>query len=516
MLKLSLVVDARVIGKTGAGFKGMGCILRPFRREPADMTRSQKKVGAGLARWGCSPYTQRGLVRARVASCRSGGGFLTPNENNNTADTLDAETAVAGDAAWVELDRSAFLGNIDFFCRSLQRRAAAPGQVRPLVGVVLKGNAYGHGLAEMAGIVAEHKAVDIVYVFSLAEARQAARSLRPEQRILILGAHPARMPEGPEASRFEWVVSSASQLAGLLGWAELCKPGRSEELMSRGRVDLHIHFDTGLGREGFGAQAGIEAAKTLVASGAFAIRGCMTHFSNTEDVTRQDYALAQTSRFVRCAHELTEHLATSGLPPPERHLAATAAALVLPEARADAVRIGIGAYGLWPSNENRLSYLMSQEPRDRSPDPLQPVLSWRVRSQCIKRLEAGSYVGYGCSYRCDVATMTAVFPVGYADGYARHLTGRAYVLVAGVRCPVIGRVMMNHIIVALPDRLGVQPGDTVTATLIGRDGGECVTADDVASWSGTINYEAVTRISSSLSRLITGGVAPSADLGIRL
>jgi alanine racemase len=133
------------------------------------------------------------------------------------------------------------------------------------------------------------------------------------------------------------------------------------------------------------------------------------------------------------------------------------------------------------------------------------VLSWRVQSQCIKTLEAGQFVGYGCTHRCDSATLAAVFPVGYADGYARCLTGHAYVLVGGLRCPVIGRVMMNHIIVALPTRLGVGPNDTVTATLLGADGAERIAAEDVASWSGTINYEAVTRLSPGIRRVICHG-----------
>jgi alanine racemase len=133
---------------------------------------------------------------------------------------------------------------------------------------------------------------------------------------------------------------------------------------------------------------------------------------------------------------------------------------------------------------------------------LRPVLSWRVRSQCIKQLDRGQFVGYGCTFRCERETNVAVFPVGYSDGYVRQLTSHAYVLIEGHRCPVIGRVMMNHIIVAVSPQIDLRGKDFVTATLIGSEGDERITADDLASWSGTINYEAVTRIGVAIRRVI--------------
>jgi alanine racemase len=411
------------------------------------------------------------------------------------------------DGSWVELDALAFFANLRFFEDVLQKRAALSsaqggpsesGSAPPLLGVVLKGNAYGHGLLEMSRLMALISSISVAYVFSLQEARLAAAHLRRDQRILILGAHPEPMPSWEDALRFEWVVSSASQVLGIVAWLSSCVP------LADQRLAVHIHFDSGLGREGFGPEDGVQAARALLATGRAAVVGSMTHFANTEDVTRQDYARQQVARFSSCALGLDGALALLGFGAAERHLAATAATLVLPESSADAVRIGIGAYGLWPSNETRLGYVVSRaEPRG-APEPLQPILSWRVRSQCIKKLEAGSFVGYGCTYRCEEPTLVGVFPVGYADGYARSLTSRAYVLVQGLRCPVIGRVMMNHIIVALPERLGLDVGETVVATLLGHDGAESITAEDLATWSGTINYESVTRISPHLRRIVIG------------
>jgi alanine racemase len=131
---------------------------------------------------------------------------------------------------------------------------------------------------------------------------------------------------------------------------------------------------------------------------------------------------------------------------------------------------------------------------------LRPVLSWHCPAQLVKWLPAGAYVGYGCTWRCPTGTRIAVLPVGYSDGYPRLLTSRAHVLVNGQRCAVLGRVMMNHVVV---DVTRAARGDEpVVATLLGRDGDEQVTADQLATWAQTINYELVTRVGAHLRRVV--------------
>ena len=174
----------------------------------------------------------------------------------------------------------------------------------------------------------------------------------------------------------------------------------------------------------------------------------------------------------------------------------SAAALLLPQARHDVVRIGISLYGLWPSTETRVS---ARALLGRVPE-LKPVLSWRCRSQLTKWLPAGSYVGYGCTYRCPVATRIAVLPMGYYDGYPRLLSSRAHALVNGQRCPVLGRVMMNHVVIDVTR--ATQDEGPITATLLGRDGDEQVSADQLAVWAQTINYEILTRIGAHLRRIV--------------
>jgi alanine racemase len=158
--------------------------------------------------------------------------------------------------------------------------------------------------------------------------------------------------------------------------------------------------------------------------------------------------------------------------------------------------VGISLYGLWPSSETRLS---ARAVLGRVPE-LRPVLSWRCRSQLAKWLPAGSFVGYGCTYRCPVDTRIAVLPMGYADGYPRLLSSRAHALVRGQRCPVLGRVMMNHVVIDVTRAAPAE--ESVTATLLGRDGEEQVSADQLATWAQTINYEIVTRIGPHLRRIL--------------
>jgi alanine racemase len=259
------------------------------------------------------------------------------------------------------------------------------------------------------------------------------------------------------------------------------------------RLRGHVHVDTGLGREGFTVEE-LPGALSWIAPDAIEVAGVHSHFANTEDVTEQNYAAQQLAAFAEGARWVALGLGLSGQL--ERHIAASAAALLLPAARNDVVRLGISLYGLWPSTETRLS---ARVVLGELPD-LQPVLAWRTRAQIVKWLPAGSYVGYGCTYRCPTPTRIAVLPLGYYDGYPRLLSSRAHALVNGQRCPVLGRVMMNHVVIDVTR--AAQSDAPVTATLLGRDGDEQVSADQLAVWAQTINYEIVTRIGAHLRRVV--------------
>jgi alanine racemase len=379
------------------------------------------------------------------------------------------------EASWLEIDAKALVNNAAVF------REVLGSGVR--LGGVLKGNAYGHGFAE--ALPTAHACCDALYVI---EARDAlavrefeARTGAARRPVLVLGAVDAA--EAVELAR------AGVDVAITAGQARFVPALRAAGVRLRG----HVHVDTGLGREGFTVDE-LPAALGWIARDAIEVAGVLSHFANTEDVTEQSYAAQQLAAFDEGARRVREALGPSTRL--ERHIAASAAALLLPAARHDVVRTGISLYGLWPSSETRLS---ARALLGRVPE-LRPVLSWRCRSQLTKWLAAGSYVGYGCTYRCPSPTRIAVLPLGYYDGYPRLLSSRAHALVSGQRCPVLGRVMMNHVVI---DVTRVAQSDApVTATLLGRDGDEQVSADQLAIWAQTINYEIVTRIGAHLRRVV--------------
>ena len=227
-------------------------------------------------------------------------------------------------ASWIELSQRAYAANVAVF-----RKVAGAGRL----GVVLKGNAYGHGLEATLSLA--HALVDVLYVITPGEAA-AIRAWekthgQPEREVLVLGAL------SPEAC-VELARLNVSAVAADRGFEAAVKSG----------VSIHVHLDTGLSREGFTLEQ-VRAGEADFLRGAD-VRGVMSHFANTEDVTEQSYARQQLANFEAGLALLRERI---GLAHPERHFAASAAALVLPPSRLDVLRIGIAQYGLWPSAETR-------------------------------------------------------------------------------------------------------------------------------------------------------------------
>jgi alanine racemase len=378
-------------------------------------------------------------------------------------------------ASWLELSQHAYATNASVF--------RALGAHR--LGAVLKGNAYGHGLVE--ALTLAHPRVDSLYVIrpheALAIRAWEASTQAARRDVLVLGAVTA-------AECVELARAGVAVVAASLDFREV--PAALSAAKAP-KLSVHVHVDTGLGREGFTPDQVAAGACDFLKDEALSLEGVLSHFSNTEDVTEQDYAREQLRRFEVSAAELERRLGVSRL---VRHFAASAAALVLPPSRLDVLRVGISLYGLWPSTETKLSarVVLGQVPT------LEPVLTWRAPSQVVKWLPAGSFVGYGCTWRCSAATRVAVLPVGYWDGYPRLVSGKAHVLVNGQRCAVLGRVMMNHVIVDVTH--AVKDEGPLVATLLGRDGDEVISAETLAGWAQTIHYELITRLGPHLRRVV--------------
>jgi alanine racemase len=373
---------------------------------------------------------------------------------------------------WVEIDGSALRNNIAEFKRRLGRG--------PRLGAVVKSNAYGHGMIEVARIAAAASA-DWLCVNNVDEGvalRQAGMTLP----ILVMGYVPLEAAADVVAYTLQPVVYNPETLDRLDAVAS-----------SRGTtVDVHLKIETGTHRQGVLERdvpsfvARLHGAKTV------RLKGVTTHFANIEDSTNHDFAESQIAAFSRIAD------AIAGLHPEPllRHTACSAAVLLFNRTHLDLARVGISLYGLWPSKETYVSCLERGKPSLE----LKPVMSWKTRIAQVKQVPEGGYVGYGCSWRATRATKIAVLPVGYYEGYDRQLSGLAHVLVRGKRAPVRGRVCMNMCMVDVTDIPDATLEDEVV--LLGRQGDERIAAEQIAAWSGTIAYEIVARIHPSLPRVV--------------
>jgi alanine racemase len=245
---------------------------------------------------------------------------------------------------------------------------------------------------------------------------------------------------------------------------------------------VHAKIDTGVVRLGIPADDAPAVLGQFVATPELELAGAFTHLAAAEEID-STFTLEQVTRFLLATQSLDARV--------ERHAAATAAAILWPEARLDAVRCGIGLYGIWPSEESET--LM----RDRGL-VLEPALSWRTRIVALHGVEPGTTVGYGRTWRAQRPSTIATLPIGYAEGLPRSAGNAAHALVRGRRVPVVGRICMNMAFLDVTDVPGATAGDAVT--LIGSDGGARITAEELAAACGTIGYEIVARLPADVPR----------------
>jgi alanine racemase len=260
----------------------------------------------------------------------------------------------------------------------------------------------------------------------------------------------------------------------------------------RKNVSLHIKTETGVHRQGIEGKDLLPFVEKIRNYPYLEIEGLSMHFANIEDTTDHSYAQYQLEKFLGYVDLLEKNHTKI----PVKHVACSAATILFPETFFDMVRVGIGVYGLWPSKETYLSCIQDK----REPVNIKPVLTWKTRVVQIKDVAEGEFIGYGCTYKTTRPTKLAVLPVGYYDGYDRLLSNSSYVLVAGKRAPLRGRVAMNFITADVTDIPDVQLEDEVV--LLGQQDQERISAEYLASLCGTINYEIVTRINTSIPRFV--------------
>lgn len=345
----------------------------------------------------------------------------------------------------IQVDLSAIAKNTRLLCERI-----APAKML----AVVKANAYGHGAIQVAKTALKNGA-EFLGV-AIPEEGEELRRAGVNAPILVLGAVNEK---GAEAS----VRHSLTQT--------VFDPERVM-LMEKAAVRLgrdafvHLKCDTGMGRIGVRNERELQnVLRALENAPHVHLTGAFTHFADA-DGDRDAYTLSQITIFERMRAALPPALLF--------HASASAAGVRYPQARYDMVREGISLYGI---------------PAVPEETGLTPALSWYTEIVYVKTIEKDACVSYGCVFRADRETRVATLPVGYGDGYHRALSGKAQVLIGGKRCPVIGRVCMDQIMVDVTD---LPPGEAVIgapAVLLGRQGQEVISAKEMAGWAGTIAYE---------------------------
>lgn len=366
--------------------------------------------------------------------------------------------------AWVEVS----LENIKHNIREI-RRLAGPDR---LVTAVVKANGYGHGAVEVSK-AALAAGADRLAVSMLSEAL-VLRESGLTCPILILGWTPERAYETLIAYDITTAIydlkeaEALNQTAGRLGK----------------KAKIHIKVDTGMSRIGIMPTAeGARQVCAIVALPHLEAEGIFSHFSKADEADKW-YADKQFETFQQFIHKIEE---ACGYQFPIRHIANSAAIIDLPDTHLDMVRAGIIIYGLYPSDEVAKAQI-----------ELRPTMTWQAEISRVQELPADTLVGYGGTYRTTAPTKVATVPVGYADGYDRHLSNKGVVAFRGHRLPVIGKVCMDQFMV---DATGtdIAVGDQVT--LIGRNGEAEVTWEEMAETLGTITYELVCKVAARVPRI---------------
>lgn len=365
--------------------------------------------------------------------------------------------------AMAEIDLDAIAHNI--------KEIKAQLQPKTRLMAVVKADAYGHGAVEVSQVCL-YSGADELAVATYDEGA-ALRSNNIFVPILILGY--------TVENRLEDVI--LNELTQTVFSYELAKQLSDTAVKLNKTAYAHISIDTGMSRIGFlPCEESLDEIDRIFELPNLRITGVFTHFS-TADEADKSFTQEQYRRF----KYMTEGIEQRGHKGLIRHCGNSAAITDLPEMQMDMVRAGIIIYGMFPSKDVKTDI------------DIRPAMSIKTHISYVKQLPAGIGVGYGRTYYTDKPTKIATIPIGYADGYSRLLSNRARMIVKGQYAPVIGNVCMDQLMLDITDIEGVNMGDEVI--VMGRNGDKCVSAEEIASLMGTINYEVVCGIGKRIPRV---------------
>jgi alanine racemase len=366
--------------------------------------------------------------------------------------------------AWAEINLDAIGDNVRTFRHHL------PEDVK--IMAVVKADGYGHGAHAVAEKALEEGA-DYLGVALLDEALEL-REKGISSPILVLSSFPSRGIELALNNDITMTVYQHEMLDNLIKAAEA----------SQKTARIHIKLDTGMGRIGIRTLEELDSFIQLALTSPWVrIEGIFTHFA-TADEEETGYLEEQRQGF----KQFIEHLEEQNIKIPLVHCNNSAGAMFYPGESMHMIRLGIALYGQYPSPYAKTTGIR-----------LQPAFQWKARISHIKWVGSNSKISYGATFATKAESVIATIPIGYADGYNRLLSNRGFVLVKGKRAPIVGRICMDQFMVDVTHIEDVCAGDEVV--LIGRQGSEEISVDEMAGWLSTINYEVTCMVSKRIPRI---------------
>jgi alanine racemase len=371
--------------------------------------------------------------------------------------------------SYIEISRKNLLHNFKM----------AKSLVKPRVKIiaVIKANAYGHGQNVVAQIL--EKEADC---FQVDDAQELKMLRQVSQKPTFIFGYVAK----------EEVVE-VIKLKGIMGVYDVDQilAINSAAKKMRKKVAVHIKIDAALGRQGVLLKDLQKFINTLKKCQNIIVKGTYAHFANIEDTSDFSHAQKQLNLF----DQALKILAKNGYENLETHISASSGAMVYEKngGKSSLIRPGIMLYGMWPSKDLRKRF-------EKQGLRLKPVMKWVTHVAQIKTLPKNHSIGYGLAYITKKPTKVAIIPQGYSDGYDRGLSDIGEVLIQGKRCKVLGRVAMNMFVVDVTHLKNIKSEEEVV--LLGKQGKEEITAEELAKYLGTINYEITTRIMTLLPRVI--------------
>ena len=342
---------------------------------------------------------------------------------------------------------------------------------------VIKANAYGHGQNEVAGILE-----DASDYFQVDDAEELKLLRKVSRKPTFVFGYVAQ-DEIADVLKLDGII-------GVYGKEQILAIDSAAKILCKKAI-VHVKIDAALGRQGVLTDDVPEFIDTLRKCENILVDGIYSHFANIEDTTDFSHAQKQLDLFFAAADIFRKN----GYANIKTHMSASSGVMAYEKNNENfsLVRPGISLYGLWPSEDLRKKL-------ENKNFKLKSVLRWVTHVAQIKTVPKNYSIGYGLTYITSKPTKIAVIPQGYSDGYDRGLSNIGEVLIQGKRCPVLGRVAMNMFVVDVSHLDNVKVEDE--AVLLGSQGGEKISAEEIATRLGTINYEVIARISSGIPRIV--------------